>query len=73
MLLSQRTVMEQEMIDAAEIWNTAQVAEYLRTPATTIRWWRHIGQGPKSFKLGARKVAYLRSDVEAWLQQQYAA
>ena len=72
-LLSQRTVMEQAMIDAAEIWNTAQVAEYLRTPATTIRWWRYIGQGPKSFKLGARKVAYLRSDVEAWLQQQYAA
>ena len=61
------------MIDEAEIWFTAQVAEYLRTPATTIRWWRHIGQGPKSFKLGARKVAYLRRDVEAWLQRQYAA
>lgn len=61
------------MIDDTEIWFTDQVAEYLHTPATTIRWWRYIGQGPKSFKLGARKVAYLRSDVEAWLQQQYAA
>lgn len=44
------------MIDEAEIWFTTQVAEYLKTPATTIRWWRHVGQGPKSFKLGARKV-----------------
>ena len=61
------------MINEAEIWFTAQVAECLKTPATTIRWWRHIGQGPKSFKLGARKVAYLRRDVEAWLEEQYTA
>ncbi|MBK8458826.1 MAG: helix-turn-helix domain-containing protein [Micropruina sp.] len=61
------------MIDETEIWYTAQVAAYLSTPPTTIRWWRHIGQGPKSFRLGARKVAYLKSDVEAWLQQQYTA
>ena len=40
--------MERAMIDEAEIWFTTQVAEYLKTPATTIRWWRHIGQGPKS-------------------------
>ena len=65
--------MERAMIDEAEIWFTAQVAEYLKTPATTIRWWRHIGQGPKSFKLGARKVAYLRRDVEAWLEEQYTS
>jgi hypothetical protein len=45
------------MIDEAEIWFTAQVAEYLKTPATTIRWWRHSGQSPRSFKLDARKVA----------------
>ena len=61
------------MINTVEIWCTAQVAEYLKTPAATVRWWRHVGQGPKSFKLGARKVAYLRSDVEAWLQEQYTA
>ena len=65
--------MEAMMIDETEIWYTAQVAEYLKTPATTIRWWRHIGQGPKSFRLGARKVAYLRRDVEAWLEEQYTA
>ena len=65
--------MEAMMIDETEIWYTVQVAEYLKTPATTIRWWRHIGQGPKSFRLGARKVAYLRRDVEARLEEQYTS
>jgi predicted DNA-binding transcriptional regulator AlpA len=65
--------MERAMINEAEIWFTTQVAEYLKTPATTIRWWRHVGQGPKSFKLGTRKVAYLRRDVEAWLEEQYTS
>lgn len=69
----QHNVMEGTMINESEIWYTAQVAEYLKTPATTIRWWRHVGQGPKSFRLGARKVAYLKCDVEEWLQQQYTA
>lgn len=73
MSVHQHNVMERTMINEAEIWYTAEVAEYLKTPATTIRWWRHVGQGPKSFRLGARKVAYLKSDVEDWLQQQYSA
>lgn len=73
MSVHQHNVMERTMINEAEIWYTAEVAEYLKTPATTIRWWRHVGQGPKSFRLGARKVAYLKSDVEDWLQQQYTA
>ena len=38
----------------------------------TLRWWRHMGTGPKSFKLGARKVVYRKSDVVAWLDAQYA-
>lgn len=47
---------------------TAEVAEWLRTPAETIRYWRHVGRGPKSFKFpGARRVLYARSDVEAWI------
>lgn len=67
------------MMNEAEIWFTAQVAEYLHTPATTIRCVNGQfvvpagGQGPRSFKLGARKVAYLRRDVEAWLEEQYTS
>lgn len=30
------------------------------------RYWRHLGTGPKSFRLG-RRVLYRRHDVERWL------
>ena len=39
----------------------------------TLRYWRFAGTGPKSFKLGARKVAYKKSDVLGWLEAQYNA
>lgn len=57
----------------SEILTTAQAAELLNTPVATLRWWRYAGSGPRSFKLGARKVAYRRTDVLAWLDAQYNA
>lgn len=51
---------------------TQEVAETLRTSAETVRYWRHVGKGPKSFKVG-RRVLYDVTDVDAWLAQQYAA
>lgn len=38
----------------------------------SLRAWRHMGKGPKSFLLGGR-VTYRRSDVEAWIKDQYEA
>lgn len=55
------------------ILTTAEAAEVLRVPVGTLRYWRHQGTGPKSFKLGAKRVAYMREDLDAWLQQQYEA
>jgi len=49
-----------------------EVAEMTRLSPSTIRWYRHTGTGPKSFKIG-RRIAYRRTDVEAWLDAQYAA
>jgi len=46
---------------------TAEVAETTRAPVETVRYWRHIGRGPKSFKVG-RRVLYAVEDVEAWLE-----
>ena len=43
-----------------------------RTPVATLRYWRHQGTGPKSFKVG-RRVMYRRTDLRAWLQAQYDA
>lgn len=55
-----------------EYMTTAEVAAVCRTPAETVRYWRHVGKGPKSFKLG-RRVLYARSSVEAWLAEEQAA
>lgn len=38
-------------------------------PASTWRYWVLIGQGPRSFKIGRRRV-WRRSAVEAWLAEQ---
>ena len=31
-----------------------EVAEHYRTTEATVRYWRHIGYGPRGVKLGAR-------------------
>lgn len=47
---------------------TAEVAEALRTPIETVRYWRHVGKGPTSFKIG-RRVLYAAEDVEAFIAE----
>lgn len=56
---------------ATDLLTTSETAELLHVPVATLRWWRHVGTGPKSFKLGARKVMYRRADVLGWLETQY--
>ena len=51
---------------------TDEVHERTGVPVPTLRWWRHIGTGPRSFKIG-RRVVYRTEDVETWLEEQYAA
>lgn len=41
------------------------------TRASTWRYWAHVGTGPKSFKLGRRRV-WKRADVLAWIAAQEA-
>jgi predicted DNA-binding transcriptional regulator AlpA len=49
-----------------------EVAEITRIPLATLRFYRHAGKGPKSFRLGNR-VVYKRTDVEAWIEARYNA
>ena len=51
---------------------TTEMAGRCRVSDSTARYWRMIGYGPKSFKLG-RKVVYRASEVEAWIAEQAAA
>ena len=58
--------------DRSELFTLADVAELLRVPPATLRYWRHLGTGPRSFRIG-RHVRYYRGDVEAWLSNQREA
>jgi excisionase family DNA binding protein len=51
---------------------TAEVAAWLRTSPETVRYWRHIGTGPASFKVG-RRVLYAREDVERFIAEARAS
>jgi DNA-binding transcriptional MerR regulator len=42
---------------------TAEVAERYRTAEATVRYWRHIGYGPKGVKVG-RRVLYPVAEIE---------
>jgi predicted DNA-binding transcriptional regulator AlpA len=48
---------------------TSEFAEIVRAPEETVRYWRFIGKGPRSVKLG-RRVLYDRDDVEQWIAEQ---
>ncbi len=51
-----------------EYLTTSEVAELLRIPAETWRYWRAIHYGPKSFKVG-RRVLYAKTDLEAFIAE----
>lgn len=44
---------------------TTEVAAIFRTSPETVRYWRHVGKGPRSFKIG-RSVLYREGDVRAF-------
>lgn len=39
-------------------------------PENTLRYWRHVGSGPKSAKLG-RRIVYREADVHDWINAQF--
>lgn len=53
-----------------DLMTMKEVAAYMRTPLKTLRHWRYTGQGPRFARVGRRLLAR-RSDVDAWLNQQF--
>jgi excisionase family DNA binding protein len=49
-----------------EYLTTQEVADRLRTSPETVRYWRHRGEGPPSWKCG-RRVLYPRADLDVWI------
>ncbi len=53
----------------ADLLTITEAAQLLRAPVATLRYWRHLGTGPRSFRLG-RRVLYRRDDLRAWIDAQ---
>lgn len=47
----------------------ARVGEKTCTPVATLRYWRHIGEGPPLFALGKRIVGY-EDEIDEWILSQ---
>jgi predicted DNA-binding transcriptional regulator AlpA len=60
--------MEIAMDISTDLLTTDEVALITRAPVSTVRYWRHLGTGPRSFRLG-RRVVYRRHEVEQWLSE----
>lgn len=55
-----------------ELLTIDEVAAIVRAPVATMRYWRHLGVGPRSFRLG-RRVVYRADDLHAWISAQAIA
>jgi DNA-binding transcriptional MerR regulator len=53
----------------SDLLTITEAATLLRTPVATLRYWRHVGTGPRSFRVG-RGVRYWRHEALEWLHQQ---
>jgi DNA-binding transcriptional MerR regulator len=55
-------------VEVGQYLTTAEVAARYRTAPGTVRYWRHIGYGPKGVKVG-RRVLYAESEVRRFDEQ----
>ncbi|EXF24276.1 transcriptional regulator [Nesterenkonia sp. AN1] len=52
--------------------STADIAAEYGFPESTLRYWRHCGEGPASVRLGKR-VFYREQDVIDWIESKFEA
>jgi excisionase family DNA binding protein len=52
-----------------ELLTITEAAERLRAPVATLRYWRHLGTDPRSFRHG-RRILYRSDDLHAWIDAQ---
>lgn len=68
-----KTVVPASNAGAPVVWHTtADVAKRYRTSPGTVRYWRHVGYGPRGVKNG-RRVLYSETELtrfDAWLMAQ---
>jgi predicted DNA-binding transcriptional regulator AlpA len=47
-----------------------EIADHTGIPLATLRWYRHRGLGPPTFRLGRRVVGYA-DEVDVWVAEQH--
>lgn len=52
-----------------DLLTITEAADLVRAPVATLRYWRHLGTGPRSFRLG-RRVVYRADELRAWINTQ---
>lgn len=55
-----------------ELLTPRDLVAMTKSTDATVRWWRHMGIGPKYIKLTERTIRYRKSDVDKWLEERYA-
>jgi predicted DNA-binding transcriptional regulator AlpA len=61
---------------SSKVLSSAETAALIGITPGTLKWWRHLGKGPRFVKLGNAKqagVAYVEADVLEWRDQRMFA
>jgi len=56
-----------------QLLRTSEVSEMTGISKDTLRWWRHRGEGPPSFKMGKKIVVYPADALTVWIDNQRSA
>lgn len=54
-----------------QLYTLAEVAQRIKRPVATVRYWRTIGFGPRMFTIGNR-VMCRAAELERWIEEQEA-
>jgi predicted DNA-binding transcriptional regulator AlpA len=68
-MCQEASVMTQTATPMGHLLHMKEVAEITRIDLDTLRYWRHKGEGPPSFRLG-RRVVYPEAELHRWIQAQ---
>lgn len=59
-------------IKRADCLTQPEVSVKYGIPESTLRYWRYVNEGPRSFRLG-RRVLYAQTDLDIGFASQFAA
>lgn len=59
-----------EMQNPHQLFTKPEASDYLRTPESTLNYWRHMGKGPKAARIGAR-LFYRKADLDQFINDQF--